>query len=47
MLEETVAVLADRDLVTQLAAAEADLATGRVETLGDLEAAMRSRRTSV
>lgn len=46
MLEETIAVLADRDLMTQLAAAEADLAAGRVETLGDLEGAMRSRRNS-
>ncbi|OFE18869.1 prevent-host-death protein [Humibacillus sp. DSM 29435] len=46
MLEETIAVLADRDLMTQLAAAEADLAAGRVETLSELEAAMRSRRNS-
>ncbi|HPV90088.1 MAG TPA: type II toxin-antitoxin system Phd/YefM family antitoxin, partial [Ornithinibacter sp.] len=46
MLEETIAVLGDEDLMTQLAAAEADLAAGRVETQEDLEAAMRSRRTS-
>jgi antitoxin YefM len=46
MLEETIAVLGDADLMTQLAAAEADLAAGRVETQEDLEAAMRSRRTS-
>lgn len=46
MLEETIAVLADHDLMTQLATADADLAAGRVETQGDLEAAMRSRRTS-
>jgi antitoxin YefM len=51
MLEETIAVLGDQDLMMQLAAAEADLAAGRVEThrpvaREDLEAAMRSRRTS-
>ena len=46
MLEETIAVLGDRGLMTQLAAADADLAAGRVETQADLEAAMRSRRTS-
>ena len=46
MLEETIAVLGDQDLMTQLAAAEADLAAGRVETQEDLEAAMRSRRPS-
>ncbi len=46
MLEETIAVLGDADLMTQLAAAEADLAAGRVETQDDLKAAMRSRRTS-
>ena len=32
--------------MTQLAAAEVDLAAGRVETQEDLEAAMRSRGTS-
>lgn len=46
MLEETIAVLGDADLMTQLAAAEADLAAGRVETQDDLEAAMRSRQNS-
>lgn len=46
MLEETIAVLGDADLMTQLAAAEADLSAGRVETQEDLEVAMRSRRTS-
>ena len=46
MLEETIAVLADRDLMARLAAAEADLAARRVETLENLEAAMRSHRTS-
>ncbi len=46
MLEETIAVLGDADLMTQLAAAEADLAAGRVETQDDLDAAMRSRRNS-
>jgi antitoxin YefM len=45
-LEETIAVLGNADLMKQLAAAEADLAAGRVETQEDLEAAMRSRRTS-
>ena len=35
MLEETIAVLGDRDLMTQLATADADLAAGRVETQGD------------
>jgi prevent-host-death family protein len=45
-LEETIAVLGNEDLMTQLAAAEADLAAGRVETQEDLEAAMRARRTS-
>lgn len=43
-LEETIAVLSDNDLMTQLAAAEADLAAGRIETREDLDAAMRRRR---
>ena len=43
MLEETIAVLGDADLMTQLAAAEADLTAGRVESQDDLEAEMRSR----
>ena len=46
MLDETIAVLGDTDLMTQLATAEADLAAGRVETQDDLEGAMRSRGTS-
>lgn len=45
-LEETIAVLGNADLMKQLAAAEADLAAGRVESQEDLEAAMRSRRNS-
>ena len=43
-LEETIAVLSDHGLMTQLAAAEADLAAGRVETQHDLDAAMQRRR---
>lgn len=43
-LEETIAVLADNDLMTQLAAAEADLAAGRIDTQHDLDAAMQRRR---
>jgi antitoxin YefM len=43
-LEETIAVLSDHDLMTQLAAAEADLATGRIETQDHLAAAMRRHR---
>lgn len=43
-LEETIAVLSDHDLMTQLAAAEADLAAGRIETQEDLDAAMQRRR---
>ena len=43
-LEETIAVLADNDLMTQLAAAEADLAAGRIDTQHDLDAAMKRRR---
>ncbi len=44
-LEETIAVLADSDLMTQLVAAEADVAAGRIETQQDLDAAMQRRRT--
>ena len=43
-LEETIAVLSDHDLMTQLAAAEADLDAGRIETQDDLDAAMQRRR---
>lgn len=35
-LEETIAVLADSDLLRQLAEADADVAAGRVETADDL-----------
>ncbi len=44
-LEETIAVLADQDLLIQLARAEADLAAGRVESADELAEAMRRRRT--
>ena len=43
-LEETIAVLADSDLLRQLARAEADVAAGRVETAEELAEAMRRRR---
>ena len=43
-LEETIAVLADPDLIAQLASSEADLADGRMESADDLAAAMESRR---
>ena len=43
-LEETIAVLADSDLLRQLAHAEADVAAGRVETADELAEAMRQRR---
>ena len=45
-LEETIAVLADSDLLRQLARSDADLASGRVESADDLAAAMRRRRTT-
>ena len=44
-LEETIAVLADTDLVIQLAQAEADVAAGRVESADELALTMRRRRT--
>ena len=44
-LEETIAVLADTDLVIQLAQAEADVAAGRVESADELAQTMRRRRT--
>lgn len=44
-LEETIAVLADAALIRQLTESEADLSAGRVETLDDLAAAMKSRRS--
>jgi len=43
-LEETIAVLADHDLVRQLTGSEADLAAGNVETEAELADAMRRRR---
>lgn len=45
-LEETIAVLADSDLLRQLAEAEADVAAGRVETADELAEAMRRRRST-
>ena len=46
-LEETIAVLADSDLLRQLAHSESDLASGQVETAEELAEAMRQRRTEV
>jgi antitoxin YefM len=43
-LEETIAVLADNDLINQLVQADADVAAGRVETADELAQAMRRRR---
>ncbi|TXH41918.1 MAG: type II toxin-antitoxin system Phd/YefM family antitoxin [Actinobacteria bacterium] len=43
-LEETIAVLADGDLVHQLARSEADVASGRVESADELAEVMRQRR---
>jgi prevent-host-death family protein len=45
-LEETIAVLADSDLLRQLAESDADLASGQVETADKLAEAMRQRRTT-
>lgn len=45
-LEETIAVLADNELVQQLAQADSDVASGRVETADDLAEAMRRRTTT-
>lgn len=45
-LEETIAVLADSDLLRQLAQADDDVASGRVETADELAEAMRQRRTT-
>ena len=42
-MEETIAVLADSELVKQLIASESDLAAGRTETLDEVREAMRSR----
>lgn len=45
-LEETVAVLADQDLMRQLVASRADLAAGRVHGHAELDAAMATRQPS-
>ena len=45
-LEETIAVLADSDLLRQLAESDADLASGQVETADELAEAMRQRKTT-
>ena len=45
-LEETIAVLADNELLLQLTEAEADVAAGQVETAAELAEAMRRRRTT-
>lgn len=45
-LEETIAVLADNELLRDLAASEDDIAAGRIETADDLAAAMAHRRSS-
>lgn len=45
-LEETIAVLADNELLRDLAASDDDIAAGRVETVDDLAAAMAHRRSS-
>lgn len=46
-LEETIAILSDRDALKQLAASDAELARGEGETEQDLADAMRRRRRSV
>ena len=43
-MEETIAVLADNDLLAQLNQSESDLEAGRVETQEELTEAMRRRR---
>ncbi|MGH3755601.1 MAG: type II toxin-antitoxin system Phd/YefM family antitoxin [Pseudonocardiaceae bacterium] len=43
-LEETLAVLADQDLVRQLLDSRADIAAGRVYSMDKLDAAMSPRR---
>lgn len=45
-LEETIAVLADNELLLQLSQSEQDLAAGRVETADELAGAMGQRRSS-
>ncbi len=46
-LEETIAVLSDGELIRQLTDAEADIASGRVEGLDSLSAAMLARKSAV
>ncbi len=43
-LEETIAALADPDMIAQLVSSDADLAVGRVESVDDLKMAMEQRR---
>lgn len=43
-LEETIAVLADADLMQQLRESEAERAAGLMESAEDLDAAMEARR---
>ncbi len=45
-LEETIAVLADNELLRALSSSDDDIAAGRVETADDLAAAMVHRRSS-
>lgn len=45
-LEETIAVLSDKDGLTRMVASEAELAAGTGEGEADLAAAMRARRAS-
>lgn len=45
-LEETIAVLADSDLMRNLAQAEADIAADRLESADNLAEAMRARRAT-
>ena len=46
-LEETIAVLSDGELIRHLTEAEADIASGRVEGLASLSAAMLARKSAV
>ena len=43
-LEETIAVLADHDLIAELVSSESDLDSGRLESAEELEKAMKLRR---
>ena len=42
-LEETIAVLADSDLMRQLIASESDIAAGKTESFEEVREAMRAR----